>query len=200
MHNTVIQLFAKPPTPGKVKTRLIADIGEDSATAIYLHCLQRNINLIHNSPFDYQIWLTEPSQHTLFKDEPIKIQQGKILGEKMYSALHEALSRQKYKKVILIGTDCLDFTSHYFKKVNKKLDQAELLFVPAWDGGYVLIAAKNTINLNIFREIEWGSDKVLKQSLDRAMQSGINTKILNSLRDIDRVDDLSHYVELNQYL
>ena len=118
----------------------------------------------------------------------------------MYHALSVALTQQDYKKVILIGTDCLDLTTALLQKVCEKLEQHDLLFIPAWDGGYVLIAAKQSIDKNIFQGIEWGSDRVLRQTIERTMQSGINTVVLNSLRDIDRVDDLQHYAELEPYL
>jgi rSAM/selenodomain-associated transferase 1 len=198
MTKTLIKLFAKPPVEGKVKTRLIPDIGEKSATAIYQHCLKSNIKLVKQSAFEYQIWLTEVSDHPLFKNEKVKIQQGNNLGEKMLHALTEALSL--HTKVILIGSDCLDLSTSLLKRVCEKLEQHELVFIPALDGGYVLIAAKESIDPNIFKDIEWGSDSVLTQTLERAMQSGIDTAVLNPLRDIDRVDDVQHYAELKQYL
>ena len=198
MTKTLIQLFAKPPVEGKVKTRLIPDIGEKSATAIYRHCLKSNIKLVKQSAFEFQIWLTEVSDHPLFKNEKIKIQQGDKLGTKMFHALTEALSR--HTKVILIGSDCLDLSTPLLQRVCEKLEQHELVFIPALDGGYVLIAAKESIDPNIFKDIAWGSDSVLTQTLEQAMQSGIDTVVLNPLRDIDRVDDVQHYAELQQYL
>ena len=199
MPQTLIQLFAKPPVAGKVKTRLIPDIGAKSATAIYRYCLQNNIELIQNSVFDRQIWLTEPTNHILFNNEQIKLQQGKNLGEKMFHAISDAFSSH-YEKVILIGSDCLDLTTELLQKVCDKLQQHDLVLIPALDGGYVLIAAKQSISPELFKDIKWSSERVLKQTLERAMSAGINTFVLNPLRDIDRVDDLQHYAELRQYL
>jgi len=199
MSQALIQLFAKPPIKGKVKTRLIPEIGEKSATAVYQHCLKKNIELVKNTPFDYQIWLTETSSHPLFKGEPVKYQKGKNLGEKMFHALSVEL-QQHDKKVILIGSDCLDLTTEILNKVCEKLQRHDLVFIPALDGGYVLIAAKKAIPAELFKDIEWGSEWVLRQTIEKAMQLGINTVILNQLRDIDRVDDLQHYAELKQYL
>lgn len=199
MPRTLIQLFAKPPVAGKVKTRLIPDIGIKSATAIYQHCLKNNIQLLQQSNFDTQIWLTEPSQHALFRDECVEYQQGYKLGEKMFHALSNALSSD-YNKVILMGSDCLDLNHTLLNKVCNKLEQHDLVLIPAVDGGYVLIAAKNSIHPTLFEDIEWSSENVLKQTLERAMTCGINTFILNPLRDIDRVADLQHYAELRQYL
>lgn len=199
MTRTLIQLFAKPPVEGKVKTRLVPDIGTALATAVYQHCLKRNIELVQNSLFDYQIWLTEPSSHPLFENEPLKYQQGNNLGEKMYLAISGELPRH-YEKVILIGSDCLDLTTAILQKVCEKLQQHDLIIIPAIDGGYVLIAAKKSIDAELFNHIEWGSERVLRQTIEKVMHLGIDTVILNQLRDIDRIDDLQHYAELKQYL
>ena len=198
MKKTLIQLFAKPPVEGKVKTRLIPDIGAKSATAIYQHCLKSNIKLIKQSTFDFQIWLTETSDNQLFHNEPVKYQQGPNLGDRMLHALTDALSH--HPKVILIGSDCLDLNKQLLHRVCAKLEQHDLVFIPAHDGGYVLIAAKQSIDPVIFKDIEWSSAKVLTQTLERAMHAGIDTVVLNPLRDIDRVDDVQHYAELKQYL
>ncbi len=198
MTQTLIQLFAKPPVEGKVKTRLIPELGAKSATAIYRHCLKSNIELIKQSNVDFQIWLTEPSEHPLFDNEPVKYQQGHNLGDRMLYALTDALS--DHTKAILTGSDCLELSTPLLQRVCEKLDQHELVFIPAHDGGYVLIAAQQSIDPVIFKDIEWSSEKVLTQTLERAMQAGIDTAVLNPLRDIDRVDDVQHYAELKQYL
>ena len=198
MKKTLIQLFAKPPVEGKVKTRLIPDLGAKAATAIYRHCLKSNIKLIKQSTFDFQIWLTETSDDPLFHNEPVKYQQGHNLGDRMLHALTDALSH--HTKAILIGSDCLDLTTPLLQRVCKKLQQHDLVLIPAHDGGYVLIAAKQSIDPVIFKDIEWSSERVLTQTLERAMHAGINTVVLNPLRDIDRVDDVQHYAELQQYL
>lgn len=199
MSETLIQLFAKSPVPGKVKTRLIPDIGITSATAVFRYCLETNLNLIKHSSFDYQVWLTETSDDPLFANYPIHIQQGKSLGERMYQAISSQLNNN-YDKVILMGSDCLDFTQELFNKVTDKLDHHDLVFIPALDGGYVLIAARNHITPEIFTSIAWGTDRVLLQCLEKAMSCGINTVILNPLRDLDRVEDIQHYAALKQFI
>lgn len=199
MKKTRLQLFAKPPVPGQVKTRLIPDIGADKAAAVYRHCLQANIELAKNSPFDFQIWLTEASDDALFDGVPVRYQQGRDLGERMLYALQNAL-REDFRKVILIGSDCLDLSSGLLERVCQKLQQHELVLIPALDGGYVLIAVCAQVHPDLFEDIEWSSEQVLKQTLERAMRRGIDTLIMNPLRDIDRVEDLQHYAQLTQLL
>ena len=197
MSKTLIQIFAKPPLAGKVKTRLIPDIGEQSATAVYHYCLQSNLNMLEKSGFEYQIWLTEQSNHELFNQHSIHLQQGSDIGQRMYHALSTGLTEgDDTRQVILIGSDCLEITPKILTRVVDKLLQHDLVFIPALDGGYVLIAARNTIDHRLFEGIIWSSERVLIDSLHIAMDRGIATAVLNPLRDIDHMQDVAHYAEL----
>lgn len=198
MTQTLIQLFAKAPLPGQVKTRLIPELGEKGATKIYRHCLQHNLEWLSKCTQDVQVWLNQLSSDPIFKDNDIHLQQGSHLGEKMHHALSSELRRQprRYRKVILIGSDCLELTPELLQRVEDNLDQAALVFIPAMDGGYVLIGARDSIDPIIFDSIDWGSNRVMRQTVDRIMQRGLSAILMNPLRDIDRWQDLQHYPQL----
>lgn len=202
MTDTLLQLFARPPIAGRVKTRLIPSIGADKALAIYRHCLQHNLDLVRHSQMHYQVWLSEGGSDDCFCNDPLAIQQGRNLGERMLHAMSSVLQGTggNYERVILIGSDCLDISQTLLSIVRQKLDTHPLVLVPAEDGGYVLIAAKHSIPAGLFRDIEWGTHRVLLQTLDKATQAGIQPCVLNPLRDIDRYEDLQHYAELQPFL
>lgn len=202
MTKTVIQLFARPAVKGRVKTRLIPELGAEIALSIYRYCLDFNLSLIRHSGFDYQIWLSEETDAEWHPGESVKVQQGDNLGDRMLFAMSSELQRKNshFERVILIGSDCLDLTQELLNKVDKKLDTHNLVIIPARDGGYVLIAARQSINALLFSNISWGSQYVLLQTLEKVMQSGIKACILNPLRDIDRYDDLQHYAAFQHYL
>ncbi len=202
MTSTLVQMFARPPVAGRVKSRLSDAIGAQRALAVYRHCLQHNLALIRASGFAYQIWLSEPGQDELFADDSLQLQQGSDLGERMYHALSSGLraNDDPSRRVMLIGSDCLDLNHAHLQRVAARLEQHELVLIPADDGGYVLIAARSHIPAALFAGIDWGSDRVLVQTLERVMQHCMRACILNPLRDIDRVADLQHYPGLQQYL
>ena len=201
MSETVIQLFARPPVAGRVKTRLMASLGADKALAVYRYCLRHSLSLARDSDFDHQLWLTETSRDPLFEGETIHLQQGVDLGQRMYHAMRSALDADNgYRQVILIGSDCIDLCQTLLQRVVARLSSHQLVMVPALDGGYVLIAARESIDPVLFRNIEWGTATVLVQTLERAMRAGIDTFLLNPLRDIDRLEDMQQYAELQQYL
>lgn len=201
MSTTLIQLFARPPVKGKVKTRLSADIGDDKALSVYCHCLGHCLSLVRDSAFDYQLWFSEPPTPWA-EDDPLHIQQGRDLGEKMHFAMSSALkhTHPPHERVILIGSDCIDLTPQILNKVNDQLDHYDVVIVPAKDGGYVLIAARLFIHPGLFENIAWGSQFVLRQTLENVMQLRIHACILDPLRDIDRYDDLQHYDVFQSYL
>jgi rSAM/selenodomain-associated transferase 1 len=202
MPNTLIQLFAKAPIVGKVKTRLMADIGAEKALSIYLHCLDYNLSIIKQSRFEYQLWLNEASSHPMLVAEDIALQQGTDLGEKMFHAMNSVLDNadNNYNRVILIGSDCLEISTDILIQVNTELEYNELVLIPAKDGGYVLIAARDSINPVVFSRINWSTCEVLQQTLQRTRQAGLRTAVLKPLRDIDRVTDIQHYAALQNYL
>ncbi len=202
MPSTLVQLFAKAPVAGRVKTRLMAEIGAEKSLQVYLHCLRHNLSLLQNSEMDYEVWLDNTSDHELFNKVQPKWQQGNNLGEKMYHAMNQALSdaQHRFNQVILIGSDCLDITPVLLQKVVQQLARYPLVIIPAWDGGYVLIAACQSINPEVFQHVDWGTDRVLNQTLDNCRSIGQQPYLFNPLRDIDHVKDMQHYAALNQYL
>ena len=46
---TMLGIFAKPPRPGLVKTRLIPDIGADNAARVYRYCLEYTLRMARDS-------------------------------------------------------------------------------------------------------------------------------------------------------
>ena len=195
---TLVQLFAKLPVAGEVKTRLIPQIGVNKATAVYRHCLQNNIDLVESLPFAKQLWVDRHGEDPLFAARGRHLQQGENLGEKMFNALQYGL--QSYQKVILIGSDCLDLRQDHFDQVITALEHHDLAFIPALDGGYVLIGASRPVRPEIFENIEWSTELVMQQTLAQAQRHGISCHLLDSLRDIDQAADLQHYAELKSLL
>ncbi len=196
--NTLVQLFAKLPVAGEVKTRLIPEIGVNRATAVYRHCLQHCIGLVDSLPLDHELWVNRLGEDPLFAARNLHMQKGRNLGEKMFNALRQGL--QSHQKVILIGSDCLDLRRQHFDQVSAQLDHHDLVFIPAFDGGYVLVGARQPVRAEIFENIAWSTEQVMQQTLEQARRHKVSYCVLNSLRDIDQAADLQHYAELNSLL
>jgi rSAM/selenodomain-associated transferase 2/rSAM/selenodomain-associated transferase 1 len=195
MPKPVIQIFAKPPVEGSVKTRLIPDIGGDNATRVFRHCLGYALNLLRGSHCDYQIWLSEDTQDGIFQQEPYRLQQGIGLGDRMLFALETALSDKPNNKVILIGSDCLDLKQSHFDQTIAALDTNDIVLLPTFDGGFALIGCR-VIDSLLFNHVEWSSSRVLEQTINNARLLNYQVHLLEMVRDIDTMADLGHYPDL----
>ncbi len=193
----LIQVFARPPVAGKVKTRLIPDLGADKATAVYRYCLKQTLDLLNSSGLDFEIWLSEAGVDPLFTPLNTQQQQGIDLGARMYHALRHRLDSNPDDSVILIGTDCLDLRHSHLIAAIDALKTQDLVLLPCLDGGFAMIGCRKMEPL-VFADIEWGSGQVLQQTLRNAKAMGYKTGILETVRDIDTLSDLNHYPALRE--
>ena len=189
-----VGIFAKPPLPGMVKTRLIPDIGADKAARVYRYCLEYTLAVVRQSGLDYQLFISETCDDPLFQDEEYSLQKGDDLGARMFHAFQDLLERGS-DGALIIGTDCLDITSMHLLEAAASLADHELLLLPALDGGFAMIGCSE-INPALFDKLRWSTDQVYRQTLANAQLLNYRVKSLETVRDIDRLQDLEHYPEL----
>jgi len=199
----VLLVFAKSPEPGRVKTRLIPDIGADAATSLYQELLKRTLTTCINSTFiEKQLWLSGDAEHSFFKaykkegSFKFKQQAGKDLGERMFHALESALSEYDY--ALIIGCDCPGLSTNDLKLATVMLESdKDLVLGPAEDGGYYLIALKKN-HIELFFDVEWGTDTVFSSTLLKAKELNLNTGLLMKRNDVDRVTDIAVFEEIKR--
>lgn len=194
-------IFAKEPSPGRVKTRLIPVIGATAAAELYEKLLYQT--LMKSSKLqDIKKFLccdTENSDESRchkFADQfgfSFHTQSGEGIGERMYHALNDV--SQENDQVILIGTDCPGYSVAYLKKAFELLDTYDAIIGPASDGGYVLIGMKKT-QFDLFHDIPWSTNKVLAATRERLKSLGWQWTELETLNDIDEPSDLAHVQQL----
>ena len=189
-----VGIFAKPPYPGSVKTRLIPDIGAAKAASVYRYCLEYTLQVVRASGLEYQLFLSEACDDVLFQQEEHRLQKGDDLGQRMYHAFQELLDTAS-DGALIIGTDCLDLTPMHLQDAARSLADHELVLIPALDGGYALIGC-TTIHPGLFRNLRWSTDQVYRQTMVNAERLKYRIRSLESVRDIDTLQDLEHYPEL----
>ena len=111
----------------------------------------------------------------------------------MHNALVDGLAR--HPKVILVGSDCPAIDRPVLSRAVRWLQQADVVIGPAADGGYYLLGARR-VDPGLFRGIDWGSERVLAQTEAQLAQAGYRWRRLETLRDIDRPEDLGHWYSL----
>lgn len=193
-------IFTKSPVLGEVKTRLQPDFSPEQSLILHKKLMLNTLELTKElNNIDVDLCCT-PNRNTSFFLEcenkyPVTLidQQGADLGERMAFAI--SVSLQTYSKVIIIGTDCPDMDEHYIKMAIEALNENDVVIGPAADGGYVLLGLTR-FSPELFSNILWGSDTVLKQTRDILNEIDWSWHELEEKHDVDRPEDLLRYNNL----
>jgi len=160
--DSVILVYAKAPVEGKVNTRLIADIGVQAATQLQHDFIHHRLAMLAEANLcELRLMCAPDREHETFlcceKKYPVSLFQqiGDDLGARMFNGVASAL--QQYQYCIVIGTDAPALDAQKIKQVIDALHNGrEVVFVPAEDGGYVLVAMRQPYRF-LFENISWGS-------------------------------------------
>ncbi len=199
----LVVLFTRYPSPGKCKTRLIPAFGKKGAANILRQLVEYSITTLNtfsslHADTTYHIYYNGASASDMEQWLGRHIftqQQGKNIGERMADAITREL--QTAEKCVLIGSDCPDISPEILQEAFQALEEYDLILGPAYDGGYYLIGINNsskaTAVRKLFRDISWGSDRVLQETRQRADDLNFRVHLLQKLHDIDTPDDLKHF-------
>ena len=185
-----------------MKTRIAKDSDELKALEIYQRLLR------HSKILTEKVLSQRLADVLYFWDKYIpegfpggqKLQGEGDLGSRLESAFQEVFSKRAKRnnclKAIVIGTDCPFLTSDLIREAFNSLDDNDWCLGPANDGGYTLLGIKSP-NTNLFRDIHWSTDQVLKETIQRGLESGLKLPyLLPKLSDIDTWEDvLNHFRE-----
>jgi len=199
--DSVILVYAKAPVEGAVNTRLIPDIGIQAATKLQYDLIHQRLSMLENARLCSVYLMCAPdTQHECFQqcNEKYSItlsaQSGSDLGERMFNGIRHALLQFKY--CIVIGTDAPALDETMIRRAIDILHSGkDVVFVPAEDGGYVLVGLQHPYDF-LFRQISWGSSKVMQQSRNQLDSHGIPYTEMSTCWDVDRLDDYQRYLAL----
>ena len=107
----------------------------------------------------------------------------------MYTASTQALA--KFKKVLLIGSDCPSLTAAVIQDAAQQLDNLNSVMIPAFDGGYVLLGFRQ-INAHLFTNMTWSVSDVAAVTKQRIKDLNWSLASLQPLPDIDEPEDLQY--------
>ncbi|MBI1387727.1 MAG: DUF2064 domain-containing protein [bacterium] len=187
-------IFIKQPRPGEVKTRLGEAIGDRASAELYRDFVETSLRRFQRIAYaNCTAYYHPPEEERFFRDwlgggvkyEP---QCEGDLGVRLMHGFERMLTR--YHRVIALGTDSPDLPLDYLEKACSSLDEHDIVFGPAEDGGYYLVGM-TAPHPGIFEGIEWSSDRVLSQSLHRCESLGLSVAHTPLWYDIDRLEDLN---------
>lgn len=185
-------IFAKYPQAGKVKTRLIGTVTAEVAAQIHAICL-RHVLAVCEGIDDLDVFLaaTPPdADFSEFLTSGIQsIDQGSgDLGERL-SGVSARIFELGYRSVVLLGSDCATLTQSDLQTALATLSQADVVIGPAEDGGYYLLGTTR-YDARLFEQIEWSTERVYEQTVERVREAGMQYELLRVQRDLDDAADL----------
>ncbi len=201
INKTGIIVFLKNPEEGKVKTRLAADCGNRFAALFYKLCAEElvgELQLLDRNSFELFLFYSERGDESKVKNWlrgnyfyfP---QEGETLGDRIFNAFSIVLGKG-YQKAIIVGSDVPDIKSEHIVMASHKLENADLVSGPCFDGGYYLLGIKKLYK-ELFFNIPWSTDKVLESTNSAADKLKLTIQTVEELADIDTKSDLDLWLE-----
>jgi rSAM/selenodomain-associated transferase 1 len=188
----VLGVFAKWPSPGQVKTRLVAATSDAFATrvaaALLADTLDRLTHLIARRLLAFAPPEAEGSFAELARGRYDLSPQGPgDLGERLERFVAARLG-EGAGPVVVVGTDSPTLPSVLVERAFEELRHADVVLGPATDGGYYLIGCRR-LHPALFSAIDWGGACVLRQTIERLADPAWSLAVLPPWYDVDDLQD-----------
>lgn len=184
-------LFAKRPCLGQVKTRLVPPLRAEQALDLYRAFLRDQLRFVrqlaHGS--DVEVWFDGPwspgpEEFPELAGLALREQGQGDLGQRLFGAFEQS-ERDGASATIAIGVDSPTLPLSLVLGAFAELERgAPAVLAPAADGGYVLIGMRRPLSA-LLRGVPWGTSAVLRATLARAREEGIDLEILEPWYDVD---------------
>lgn len=190
-------LYAKPPRAGAVKTRLVhSRLSPARAAELYEAFLRDLEERLESGPFDLRIvWAMADGETVPEGMSEGWRQHGDDLGERLFHGLRDAA--MDHALVAAVGGDHPDLPLERVEEAFAELRRGRSMVLgPSRDGGYYLVGLRAAaVDRRLFSGIAWSTPGVLRATLDRARELGLDPALLPEEADVDRPDDLELLVE-----
>lgn len=110
----------------------------------------------------------------------------------MFNAAEDCFG-EGFERVVIVGTDCLDFTRDDLRVAFDRLTRTDYCIGPSTDGGYYLIGTRVS-RREPFDGVEWGTATVLSKTLEIVEKIQHNISLLPEKEDIDTFASLVRFM------
>jgi hypothetical protein len=198
----LLQVFAREPVAGTVKTRLAAAIGVERATFTYRALTDvtlRHARVAHAEGIvaGVEIWCTPSPDSPWFQNcavtgaASLHVQPEGDLDARMRAALTAGLTRAD--GVLLIGTDCPVLGASALAAAAAMLATHDAVLTPAEDGGFVLVGARVPL---AFDDVRMSTPFAALDARAAFNRMGIRCGLLPTLWDVDEAADFDRWQRL----
>jgi uncharacterized protein len=187
--DTHVCVFAKPPRPGRSKTRLAPAVGEAGAAALADAFLRDTLAQVRSLSWATPVLATTEPVATARPPDGFELwQQGDgDLGARLERVARRALARAG--AVIAVGADSPGLPRRLYEQARAALAEADAVLGPSEDGGFYLLGLRRCPE-GILSNLPWSRADTFAATVGRLRASGLRTVVLEPWFDIDRPEDL----------
>lgn len=195
----LICVFAKPPVPGRVKTRLAARVGDVPAALLAGAFLADTWDVVSSVRWARTVLATTEgtaSDFGLPGQPDIWLQGEGDLGKRLERIIQRGLTEVDF--VIAIGADSPGLPERLLVEARDELARADAVLGPSDDGGFYLAGFKRCPP-GLFDDLPWSQRTTFTATRARLDQCGMVVHILEPWFDVDQVEDLDrlrHSIEM----
>jgi rSAM/selenodomain-associated transferase 1 len=186
-------IMTKAPRAGHVKTRLVPPLTHDEAAALNICFLRDTATAISRAYGDnargVAVYTPVGSEGAYIDILPrsfrLMPQRGDAFGERLALAA-EDLFQIGFASVCLIDSDSPTVRAEIYSQAVTQLAKPgnRIVLGPSGDGGYYLIGMKQ-LHRRLFQEIDWSTERVFNQTMERAAEIGAHVHQLSVGFDVD---------------
>ena len=192
-HVCALAVMTKAPRAGFVKTRLVPPLTPKQAAELNTCFLRDTAAAISAASTTgtrgIGVYTPVGAEAAYIDILPLDFflipQRGETFGDRLLFAV-EDLFACGFEAVCLIDSDSPTVPASAYEQAVKRLRQPgdRAVLGPSDDGGYYLIGVKRPV-FNLFKGIDWSTELVLQQTLQRASDIRLEVVLLPSNYDVD---------------
>ncbi len=191
MSAPIFALFAKPPIPGRSKSRLGADIGPDESARLARAFLLDSHRILQD--LDWATVLLSSSQaEGMPVPGEVWVQCDGDLGAKIEHTMREALERAPY--AFAVGADSPGMPARFFEAARRAMADHDAVIGPSDDGGFYLLGL-DRCPPGLLADLPWSSEQTAAATISRLLEEGFSVSVLEKWWDVDTVRDLDRLRE-----
>lgn len=182
-----------------MKTRLARTLGDEGAAELYRAMLRdvlagaqsvaesladMKVMVFHTPPDAFE---RQSDSLRLFWASARQPQAEGDLSTRLFNCF-QVLRAEGFGRIVVIGSDAPDLPTEILARAFSVLNDHELVFGPAQDGGFYLMGASCAVSSHWFRGVQWSSSSTLNDILANVADATV--ALLPLWSDVDDEDDV----------
>ncbi len=192
-------IFAKPPIPGRVKTRLARFLGHVGAARLASAMLCDVWSIVQIGTGVVPVLAAaEPGSFAIdVPNERIWLQETGDLGARIEGILRRGLATAP--AAIALGADSPLLTSAHLEEAVECLTDRDAVLGPCEDGGFYLLGVHHCPP-GLFADLPWSREDTCERTSHRLEMNGMSVGRISSLFDVDTIAELEQLREQLEHL